>query len=67
MMGKKYFNSKLGFSVIIECIMAIYCFIGVASSIYFLEIAALPFQLLFFTGFSFVAITSIKHALTKNY
>jgi cellulose synthase/poly-beta-1,6-N-acetylglucosamine synthase-like glycosyltransferase len=67
LIGKKYFNSKLGFSVIIECIMALYCLIGVASSIYFLEIAALPFQLLFFTGFSFVAITSIKHALTKNY
>jgi cellulose synthase/poly-beta-1,6-N-acetylglucosamine synthase-like glycosyltransferase len=64
--GKKYLNSKLGFSEIIEIVMAVYCFIGVASSIYFLEIAALPFQLLFFTGFSFVAITSIKNALTKN-
>jgi cellulose synthase/poly-beta-1,6-N-acetylglucosamine synthase-like glycosyltransferase len=64
--GKKYLNSKLGFSEIIETVMAVYCFIGVASSIYFLEIAALPFQLLFFTGFSFVAITSIKNALTKN-
>jgi cellulose synthase/poly-beta-1,6-N-acetylglucosamine synthase-like glycosyltransferase len=65
-MGKKYLNSKLGFSEIIETIMAVYCFIGVASSIYFLEIAALPFQLLFFTGFSFMAITSIKNALTKS-
>ncbi len=64
--GKKYLNSKLGFSEIVETIMAVYCFIGVASSIYFLEIAALPFQLLFFTGFSFVAITSIKNAFTKN-
>ena len=65
--GNKYLSSKLGFSVIIETIMAVYCLIGVVSSIYFLEIAALPFQLLFFTGFSFVAITSIKHALSKNY
>jgi cellulose synthase/poly-beta-1,6-N-acetylglucosamine synthase-like glycosyltransferase len=64
--GKKYLNSKLGFLEIIETVMAVYCFIGVASSIYFLEIAALPFQLLFFAGFSFVAITSIKNALTKN-
>ena len=63
--GKKYLNSKIGFSVIVELIMAIYCLIGVLSSIYFLEIAALPFQLLFFTGFSFVAITSIRHALSK--
>jgi len=64
--GKKYLNSKIGLSVIIESIMAIYCLMGIASSIYFLELAALPFQLLFFTGFSFVAITSIKHALSKN-
>ncbi|MCH7516258.1 MAG: arginine--tRNA ligase, partial [Bacteroidetes bacterium] len=64
--GKQYLNNKIGLSVVIETIMAAYCFIGVASSIYFLEIAALPFQLLFFTGFSFVAFSSIKHALTKN-
>ena len=64
---KKYSNNKIGFSVIVETIMAVYCLIGVASSIYFLEIAALPFHLLFFTGFSFVAITSIKHALSHNF
>ena len=64
--GKQYLNNKIGLSVVIETIMAAYCFIGVASSIYFLEIAALPFQLLFFTGFSFVAFSSIKYALTKN-
>ncbi len=64
--GKKYLNSKIGLSVIIESIMAVYCLIGIISSIYFLELAALPFQLLFFTGFSFVAITSIKHALSKH-
>jgi cellulose synthase/poly-beta-1,6-N-acetylglucosamine synthase-like glycosyltransferase len=64
--GKKYLNSKIGLSVIIESIMAVYCLIGIVSSIYFLELAALPFQLLFFTGFSFVAITSIKNALSKH-
>jgi cellulose synthase/poly-beta-1,6-N-acetylglucosamine synthase-like glycosyltransferase len=59
---KKYFNTKLGLSVIVELIMAAYCLVGIISSLYFLEIAALPFQILFFTGFSFVAFTSIKHA-----
>ncbi len=63
--GKKYSSKKLGFSVYVELIMAIYCLIGVASSIYFLEIAALPFQILFFLGFSFVSLTSIKHAFSK--
>lgn len=65
--GKKYLNTKIDFSVFVELMMAVYCFIGVASSIYFLEIAALPFQLLFFLGFSFVSITSIKHTFAKNY
>ena len=64
-MGKRYLSKKLGFSVYVEAIMAIYCLVGIASSIYFLEIAALPFQLLFFIGFSFVSVTSIKHSLAK--
>lgn len=63
--GNKYLNKKkkIDMMVFVELIMAIYCLIGIISSIYFLEIAALPFQLLFFTGFAFVSYTSIKHAL----
>lgn len=61
-MGKKYLNRKVGFSVIVEALLAVYCLIGVISSIYFMELAAIPFQLLFFLGFAFVSITSIKHA-----
>jgi cellulose synthase/poly-beta-1,6-N-acetylglucosamine synthase-like glycosyltransferase len=64
--GKKYLNRKIGFAVIVELILAFYCLIGVISSIYFMEIATLPFQLLFFIGFSFVSITSIRHAFAKN-
>ncbi|HRI48223.1 MAG TPA: glycosyltransferase family 2 protein [Ignavibacteriaceae bacterium] len=64
--GNKYLNKKIEPGVIVELIMAIYCLIGIASSIYFVEIAALPFQLLFFFGFSFVSITSLKHALSKK-
>jgi cellulose synthase/poly-beta-1,6-N-acetylglucosamine synthase-like glycosyltransferase len=64
--GKKYGTTKkLSMSVYVELLMAVYCFIGVAASIYFLEIAALPFQFLFFLGFSFVSFTSIKHAFQK--
>jgi cellulose synthase/poly-beta-1,6-N-acetylglucosamine synthase-like glycosyltransferase len=64
--GKRYLNKKIDFSVIVELIMAIYCLLGVISSLYFAEIAALPFQILFFIGFSFVSVASIKHALVKN-
>ncbi|NCS87892.1 MAG: glycosyl transferase family 2 [Ignavibacteria bacterium CG2_30_36_16] len=63
--GKRYTSRKLGFSTIVELVMAIYCLVGIAASIYFLEIAALPFQLMFFIGFAFVSFTSIKHALQK--
>ena len=64
--GEKYGNHKIGLSVYVELMMAVYCLIGICSSLYFLEIAALPFQVLFFTGFAFVSITSIKHAYSKS-
>ncbi len=64
--GKRYFSKKIEFSVIVELLMAIYCLLGVVSSLYFAEIAALPFQILFFLGFSLVSVTSIKNALIKN-
>ena len=59
--GNKYLTKKLGFSVIVEAILAVYCLIGVLSSIYFMELASIPFQVLFTLGFSFIAITSIRH------
>ena len=65
--GNKYLaKKKIDMMVMVELIMAIYCLIGIVSSIYFLEIAALPFQILFFTGFAFVSITSIKHSLVRT-
>jgi cellulose synthase/poly-beta-1,6-N-acetylglucosamine synthase-like glycosyltransferase len=64
--GKKYGNRKIGLSVYVELMMAVYCLIGICSSLYFLEIAALPFQVLFFSGFAFVSLTSIKHAYSKT-
>jgi cellulose synthase/poly-beta-1,6-N-acetylglucosamine synthase-like glycosyltransferase len=59
---KNYVPSKVSPTVLIEMLLAAYCFFGVASSIYFLEIAAVPFQLLFFLGFTFVSVMSVKHA-----
>ena len=61
--GKKYGPLKLHWVVVVEIILALYCFFGVISSFYYLEIAAVPFQLLYFLGFSFVSSLSIKHAL----
>lgn len=60
---KKYTQAKLDWVVLAEVLLALYCLFGVVSSIYFLEIAAVPFQLLYFLGFAFVSALSIKHAL----
>ncbi|MFI5253793.1 MAG: cellulose synthase family protein [Bacteroidota bacterium] len=59
---KKYARTKFDYAVIIECALALYCLFGVGASIYYLEISAVPFQLLFASGFGFVAILSLKHA-----
>jgi hypothetical protein len=48
---------------VIEIVLALYCLFGVGSSIYFLELAAVPFQLLFFLGFGLVAALSLRHAV----
>ncbi len=60
--NKKYVLKKFNYTVIIELVLAIYCFFGVAASVYYLELAAVPFQLLFSMGFGIVAWLSVRHA-----
>ncbi len=60
--GKKYTPAKVSYTVIFEVMLALYCFSGVIISLYFLEIAAVPFQLLFSFGYGVVAYLSLKHA-----
>lgn len=64
--SNKYVKKKIDSSTYVELMLAFYCFIGVAASIYFLELAALPFQLMFFLGFSIVSGMSIAHAKAKK-
>lgn len=59
---KQYVPVRISWTVAVEVLLAIYCLFGVASSIYFLEIAAVPFQMLFFLGFTWVSLMSVKHA-----
>jgi len=67
MSDNKYLSMiKTDSSAVIELILTFYCFIGVVASIYFLELAALPFQLMFFLGFGFVSVLSIKQNLFKK-
>ena len=62
-LDKKYVPMKFNWTVLIEIALAVYCLFGVISSLYYLEIAAVPFQLLFLIGFGFVSYLSIQQAL----
>ncbi len=62
---KKYVQRKIGLMVFIELFMALYFVVGIGFSAYYLEIAAIPFQLLFLMGFGTVGYMSLRHALTK--
>jgi len=67
MNDNKYLSMiKTDSSAVVELILTFYCFIGVVASIYFLELAAFPFQLMFFLGFGFVSVLSIKQNLIKK-
>jgi hypothetical protein len=62
----KYFaNIKVESSALIELLLAVYCLVGVFASIFFMEIAALPFQLMFFFGFASVSFLSLKQTFAK--
>lgn len=60
---KKYVQKKINSTVFLEILLSIYYIFGIGISIYYLEIAAIPFQLLFLLGFGTVGYMSIKHAL----
>jgi hypothetical protein len=59
-------KTKIQASTYIELILACYCLIGVIASIYFMEIASIPFQLMFFFGFGSVSIMSLRQSLHKK-
>jgi cellulose synthase/poly-beta-1,6-N-acetylglucosamine synthase-like glycosyltransferase len=59
---KKYSERKINWVSIAELVLAIYCFAGIVISIVDLEIAAIPFQLLYFAGFGTISYLSIKEA-----
>ncbi len=64
--GKQYVRRTVDWVVAIEVALALYCFFGVISSLYYLEIAAVPFQLMYFLGFTFVAFLSLKQAFVAR-
>lgn len=64
---KKYVHKKVvKFSVILECIIALYSLACVVVSAVTLQISAIPFQLMYTFGFGLVAYLSIKHVIDTN-
>jgi len=46
-----------------EMLLALYCLAGIGVAIYYGEVAAIPFQTLYFLGYSFIAYLSFKQYL----
>ena len=64
--GKKYVNKKLAFTTYIEAVMAVYSFTGVVIAIATAQVAAIPFQMMFFSGFTIISVLSIRQVIVSN-
>jgi len=62
---KVYVQRRVSWIVLVELALAAYFVFGIATSISYLEIAAIPFQLLFLLGFGTVGALSLRHALSR--
>ena len=62
---KKYVQKQLGGAIIAELFFTLYFIVGISISLFYLEIAAIPFQLLFLAGFGTVGTLSLRHALSR--
>lgn len=61
----RYVQKRIGWIVFVELAFASYFVFGIATSISYMEIAAIPFQLMFLAGFGTVGTLSLKHALGR--
>lgn len=59
---KKTKSRRVNPTAYFELLLAIYFVIGLAISVYYLEIAAIPFQFMFFLGFGSVGYMSLKQS-----
>ena len=62
---KRYVQKRINWIVLVELGLAAYFMFGIITSISYLEIAAIPFQLMFFLGFGTVGFLSLRHALGR--
>lgn len=62
---KKYRQNRVTMLVAVELLLTLYFIVGIGYSLYHLEIAAIPFQILFLLGFGTVGLMSLRHALGR--
>lgn len=62
---KRYVQKKIHWAVLVELALATYFVLGIAMSVSYLEIAAIPFQVMFLTGFGTVGMLSLRHAMGR--
>lgn len=63
---KKYKQNKISGTVIIEILLTLYFVVGIILSIKLVELAAIPFQIMFLLGFGSIGCLSLKHAFASN-
>jgi len=59
-------RTKFSFVLLFEILLTLYFIVGIAISIRYLEIAAIPFQLMFLMGFGTVGWMTLKQTLAKS-
>lgn len=62
---KRYVQNKIHWAVVVELALATYFVLGIAMSVSYLEIAAIPFQVMFLMGFGTVGMLSLRHAMGR--
>lgn len=63
---KKYVPRRLQPLVLAELALGLYFLVGMGISLYHAELAALPFQAMFFLGFAGVGVLSLRHSLQRR-
>lgn len=63
--SKKYVQKRISGLVVFELLLTLYFFAGILISLFYMEIAAIPFQIMFFIGFGTIGYMSLKHALGR--
>jgi cellulose synthase/poly-beta-1,6-N-acetylglucosamine synthase-like glycosyltransferase len=63
--SNKYKSKKINRTAFVELGFAAYFLLGIGISLWCHEIAAIPFQLMFFLGFGTIGFLSVRHAMTR--